>query len=96
VTYSAGATLVFTVGIDLGEIPSGNPLDYIFLKNVSLSGNAGFNGLDLTATAGAGGLTIGIIGGTASGSAAFSFELKDPNTAGSPSAKSSIPSLRIL
>ena len=79
VDYTAGATLDFVVGIDVNAAAAGgNPADWIFLRDVLVTGTATVTGTNLTASAQAGGVGISITGGTVSANASFSFTLADP------------------
>ncbi|MEX0330674.1 MAG: LEPR-XLL domain-containing protein, partial [Puniceicoccaceae bacterium] len=77
-SYTASGNLLFTVGIDLDDLISGDAGDAIFLRDVSAGGAAEFTLSSLTATAGANGLNFGIVNGDVTANASLNFELADP------------------
>ncbi|HNH35166.1 MAG TPA: OmpA family protein, partial [Rhodocyclaceae bacterium] len=80
-SIDTGFEFATTIGLDLDQIFAGaDPLDWFFLRDTSVSADIALAASDIDASARFGFLSIGIVDGSASGHAALSLSLNDPES----------------
>ncbi|HET9132150.1 MAG TPA: hypothetical protein VFO86_14440, partial [Terriglobia bacterium] len=85
VDVNATADLKLTFGVDVdGLLALQNPLDFFFIRGPDFNGTLDVSASNLTASATAGPISIGIENGTVTGHVAIGITLKDPGTTATP------------